>query len=268
MHARHFQAGHLQIENPLRFSDLVHTQASVLAHTEELFALDKLELARVEPFTWGFLVKPRLSHPYTEWADTLHVRRHLWMDSAERDRFATTVFLSHAFRTDSTNPFHRPLNSPRGACTALCLWYCAKEAAAYIRHEVIGPPLLNAYGPTDLFSITATEIVRDLALSEGALNSTVLPHYCQSELKGILLRIDRINVARVLDYFLIEEPVDDSIPTVFAMGGLVNLVYAAVPSEVRIAVCPEHCTSLAIDSLSRWLRGPKRGAKKETLLTT
>src|SRR5258708_3808301 len=94
MHAR-FYAGNLQIEEPFRLSDLIHTQNAVLARAEELCALDKLELGQVEPFAWGFALKPRLSQRFVDWAKNLCFARHLWMDSTELDRFATTLFLSH-----------------------------------------------------------------------------------------------------------------------------------------------------------------------------
>ena len=270
MQAR-FQVANLQIENPFRLSDLVNSRNAALVQTEEVIALDKLELSRVEPLAGGFLVRPRLSQRFVEWSKTLRVTHHLWMDSAELDPFATTALLSHAFRTDSgANPFHKNLDSPSGAWTALCLWHCVQEAAGYLRREVIGPQLLSAYGATDLFRIATARIIKDLALNEASLNSTALPHYCQTEWEGILLRLDWPNVARVLDYFNAEEPADVSIPTVITLGGLIDSVYAAVPSEVRIVICPQHCTPQAIDSLAFWLRGTKLAVTPENnhLLTT
>jgi hypothetical protein len=63
-----------------------------------------------------------------------------------------------------------------------------------------------------------------------------------------------------LDYFNVEEPSDGSVPTVITLGGLIKCVYTAGHSEVRIAICPEHCAPMAIGSLSRWMRGTKKEA--------
>jgi hypothetical protein len=261
MQAR-FPVGSHQIENPLRLSDLIHSQNATLARTEEVIARDRLEVSRVEPLAWGFEVNPRLSQPFVEWMQALRRTHHLWLDSAELDPFATTVILSHVFHTDSdANPFHKPLDSPLGAWAALCPWYWAVEAVAYLRREVLGPLLLAAYGADDLFRKTIREITADLALSEGSFNSVALPLYCQTEGGGIVLRLNRPNVARVLDYFNAEEPDDGSIPTVVTLGGLIDTVYAAGPSEVRLAICPAHCTPQAIDSLSCWLHSTKSTAK-------
>ena len=135
---------------------------------------------------------------------------------------------------------------------------------------MLGPLLLYTYGATDLCALTIREITKDLALSEGSLNSVALPHFCRGEGGEIFLRSDWPNVARISDYLDIEEPSDDSIPSVITLGGLIHCVYAAGPSEVRIAICPEHCAPMVIDDLSRWLRGTKSGdkARESNVLTT
>jgi hypothetical protein len=256
-----------EIESPIRPGDLIHSRTAALARAEEVLAIDRLELARVRPLFDGFLIQTRPSPRFTEWAKTLPVTRHLWLDSAEQDPFATTTLLSHEFRSDSdANPFHKHLDSPLGAWTIVCPWYRATEAVAYLRREVLGPPLLATYGASDLFSRTVAEIIKDLALSEGSFNSAARPQYCRAEGEEIIIRSDWSNAPRILDYFNVESSLDHTLPTVITVGGLIDIVWAEAQWEVRLAICPTHCTPRAIDTLSRWLRQTESTARSDNLL--
>jgi hypothetical protein len=264
-----FHPGRCQIEAPLRSSDLIHSQDATLARTEELLALDRIPLAKVELLSGIFLLRPTLSPCFFDWWKSLRSNRHHhWMDSAQLDAFGTQLFLSHAFIAETpTKPFHKPINSPLGAYAAVCSWRDAPRAAGYLRSECLGPILLSAYG-TDLFPITSSEITQRLALCEGSLNSSALPHYCRMEW-GILLRTDRDNVSRILEYFNFDQPTDCSIPAVAKLGGLTSSIYAFSPSEVRLALCPEHQKDLAVYDLGRWLRSfESPNPQKKELATT
>ncbi len=108
-------AGNLQIELPLRPGDLLHSRDAILARTEELIALDRISLSQVEPFSWGFLLKPPRSKRFLERYKNQATSHHLWLDLIEADHFGTHVLFSHEFIVEGpVNPFHRPINLPFG----------------------------------------------------------------------------------------------------------------------------------------------------------
>ena len=112
--------------------------------------------------------------------------------------------------------------------------------------------------------ITADQITQQLELGEGSLNSNALPHYCRMPW-GIMLRIDRAKVPRVLEYFNAGKPADPSVPTVVTLGGLIQSVYAfSLDQEsLRLALCPEGEQELAIHDLGHWLRSFSTPKKQE-----
>ncbi len=260
-------AGNLQIELPLRPSDLLHSRDAILVRTEELIALDRIPLEKVEALRWGYLLKPPRSKRFLERYQNHAASHHLWLDSIEADHFGTHVLFSHQFIVaNPVNPFHRSINLPFGTYVAVCSWRDVSQATAYLRQEHIGPALSSAYD-NDFFAITSGQITQALGLSEGSFNSLALPHYCPTQW-GTLLRIDRDHAQRVLDYFNVEQPADCSIPTIDNLGGGLAALYAFSPAEeaLRVAICSGQQEHLALHALGQWLRSfesPK--AKKNSL---
>ena len=258
-------AGNLQIELPLRPSDLLHSRDAILARTEELIALDRIPLEKVEALRWGFLLKPPRSKRFLERYQNQASSHHLWLEAIEADHLGTHVLFSHEFIvTSPLNPFHRPINLPFGSYAAVCSWRDVSRATACLRREHIGPALSSAYD-NDVFAITSGQITHALGLSEGSFNSLALPHYCPTQW-GTLLRIDRDHAQRVLDYFNVEQPADCSIPAIDNLGGGLAALYAFSPAEeaLRVAICSGQQEHLALHDLGQWLRSfesPK--AKKE-----
>ena len=260
-----FVSGHPQIGLPLRSGDLFHSRGAILARTEELIALERIPPEQVDALEWGFLLKTsacaqRLWERYKTKSS-----HHLWLDSVEADQFGTHIFFSHQFVvTPELNPFYRPLDLGYGAYTAVCSWREANEVATWLRKEHIAPRLLTAYG-ADLLTITSAQITLALRLSEGSFNSALLPHYCPTQW-GTLLRIDRTNLGRVLEYFNLEEPADCSIPVIDQLGGGLSILYALSPLEeaLRVAICSAELEHLALHDLGSWLRSIQSSkAKKE-----
>jgi hypothetical protein len=247
--------GNLEIELSLRPSDFLHSRDAILARTEEVIALDRIPFQKVEALRWGFLLTPPRSKRFLERYKNQATSHHLWLDSIEADHFGTQVLFSHEFIvTNPVNPFHRPINYPFGTYVAVCSWRDVSQATAYLRQEHIGPALSSAYD-NDFFAITSDQITQALGLSEGSFNSLALPHYCPTQW-GTLLRIDRDNAQRVLDYFNLESPAERSLPTIDKLGGGLAALYAFSPAEeaLRIAICSEEQEHLALHDLGNWLR--------------
>jgi hypothetical protein len=248
-------AGNLQVELPLRPGDLLHSRDAILARTEELIALDRIPLEKVDAFRWGFLLKPARSKRFLERYKNQASSHHLWLDSIQADHFGTHVLFSHQFIVANlANTFHRPINYPFGTYVAVCSWRDVSQVTAYLRQEHIGPALSSAYD-NDFFAITSVQTTQALGLSEGSFTSLALPHYCPTPW-GILLRIDRDSVGRILDYFNVDQPADYSIPTIDKLGAGLAALYAFSPNEeaLRVAICSEEQEHLALHDLGNWLR--------------
>jgi hypothetical protein len=261
-----------QIESPTRESDLPHSQDAVLTRTQEVLALARTPLSKVESINRGFFLEltTPLSLRFLRWWESLPLKEHhLWMDSAEIDLLGTQIFLSHELISrNPTNPFHRPIEKPFGCYAIVCSYRQAASAIAYLRREHLGPALLNAYG-TDLFSVASNQIIDALELTEGSFNSLALPHYCRTRW-GLVLRIDAPNVERVSGYFNVEHPADCSIPIVDDLGAMLSIVYAFSSGEeaLRVALCPRTNESSTVHELGQWLlrSDPESTKPKKTLL--
>ena len=138
---------------PLRPSDLIHTQGAILERTEEILALDRLDLRKVEPTHWGFIlrlsVSPRLGG---WWSAHRHKKKHLWLDSAELDQFGTHLLLS---RQVADKGF--------GTYAAVCSWRDVPAAAADMRLRCLGPILMKTYARS-IFRSTVDEIAQQFQL--------------------------------------------------------------------------------------------------------
>jgi hypothetical protein len=231
---------------PLRPSDLIHSRSAVLENTEKLIALDRLELDKVQSAAWGgFILQLSGSSRLEQWWSGLpDKKKHLWLDSAELDKFGTQLLLTRPI-TDSTSG---------DVYAALCTWWDAPKAAADLRIR-LGLALMEAQGSA-IFPATAQEIVGYFELPERPLNSTAIPCYCQLKW-GYLKRFSGPSIPAVLDYFNIAPPEDISLPILFTLGANLALVLAFSPGgeELRIGLCCQWHTGLAIDDLGAWLRG-------------
>jgi hypothetical protein len=148
-------------------------------------------------------------------------------------------------------------NANKSDCiyAAVCGWSDVQKAAADLRSRCLGPDLLKIHGPA-IFASTAQEIVGHFKLPERSLNSTAIPCCCRLTW-GYLQRFSQPNIPTVLDYFNIAQPEDISLPILFTLGANLAIVLAfssAGEEPLRIGLCCQWHTGLAIDDLGAWLR--------------
>jgi hypothetical protein len=231
---------------PLRPDDLIHSRSAVLENTEKLIALDRLELEKVQPAAWGGFILQLSGSSRLEqwWSGRPDKKKHLWLDSSELDEFGTQLLLTRLINDRTSG----------GIYAALCTWSDAPKAAADLRIRCLGPALIKAQGSA-IFPATAQEIAQQFKLAEQPLNSTAVPCYCRLKW-GYLKRFSGPSIPAVLDYFNIAQPQDISLPVLFTLGANLALVLAFSPSveELRIGLCCQWRTGLAIDNLGAWLR--------------
>src|SRR6516165_5476523 len=106
------------MQPPIRRDDLVHSQAALGARLEEFIARDKLNLTSIEPFPFGYVVRPSLSPRFRRWWETLTVTQRLWLDSSELDSLGSQLLIAR---------------DPLEICAALCFWQDFTLAANHLR---------------------------------------------------------------------------------------------------------------------------------------
>jgi hypothetical protein len=235
---------------PIRRDDLIYSQVALTQRLEEFRARDRrLDLQNIEPFPWGFLLRPSLSERFRVWWATQHVRQHLWLDVTELDPLGSLFLLSR-------NPF--------GACAALCSWQDFTVASSHLRLHCIGPILWDRH-KTLLLAHLIEELAQKFGLEQRPLNSCELPSYATTEW-GTLIQVQPDQA--LLDSLCLEPPVDPTLPILARLGGNLSSVLAFGPESVRIGLCWNGCEDPVILDLQDWLgafhKSQRHSLRKET----
>ena len=237
------------ISPPIRVDDLVNSRAAVTQRLEEFVFRDRIKLSDIEPFPWGFCLRPSLSSRFEQWWVTQNISRYLWIEATELDAFGTLALLSR----DRSCP-----------CTAICSWRDLALAADYLRLNRIGPVLWNTH-KTELLGVVLGEVTPKFNLQQRPLNSVGLPSYSNTEW-GVLIQLERDQASSLLEYFCLEPPSDWDLPILTKLGGNVSCVLAATSEVLRVGLCWNGCEEAVIRRTSRLVAlYPPIPARKELL---
>jgi hypothetical protein len=229
------------VSPPMRVDDLVNSRAALGQRLEEFIFRDRIELSNVEPFPWGFTLRPSLSSRFRQWWSAQNICRYLWIDVAELDPFGTLLLLSR---------------DPSCLCAALCSWRDLELAADHLRLNHIGRVLWNNHR-TELLGHVLGELTPKFSLHRRPLNSVGLPSYSDTEW-GILIQFERDQADRLLEYFCLELPPDWSLPILTKLGGNISCILAAGSEALRIGLCWNGCEEAVISDLQSWLRSARQ----------
>ncbi len=245
-----------ELSAPIRRGDLINSRQARLQRVEELVALDRLRLSNVEPFEWGFGLKLNGSERFLKWwVDQSPVEHLFLLEARELDRYGTYLVLSRQ-RAFTAQHAH----------AAICAWNDLPKAAEHLRTSYIGPRLWETYGAAAL-AFYASNIIAALQIPEQPLNSLESFSYSKSKW-GTLLRFDESNSQRALSYLCADEPLDPSAPVLINLGANVFAVFAWSPSSqepLRIGLCSQWTSDLALKDLGRWLKSLPRNRKETSL---
>jgi hypothetical protein len=237
---------------PIRRDDLIYGQAALIRRLEEFRARDRrLDLQNIEPFPWGFLLRPSASERFRAWWATQYICQHLWLDVAELDPLGSLFLFSR---------------DPFGACAALCSWQDFALASSHIRLNCIGPTLWDRH-KLSLLAHLLEELAQKFGLEQRPLNSCELPSYATTEW-GTLIQVQPDQVPHLLDYLCLEPPVDSTLPILVKLGGNLSSVLAFGLESVRIGLCWNGCEDPVILDLQDWLgsvhKSHRNSLRKET----
>jgi hypothetical protein len=233
------------ISPPMRVDDLINSRAALGQRLKEFSFLDRIELSNIEPFPWGFSLRPSLSPRFRQWWEKQEdITQHLWIDSAELDSFGSSCLLSR---------------DPFGICAAICSWRDLTVATDYLRQKCIGPALWNAY-KTSLLERVVDELARKFGLEQRPLNSNELPNYSDTKW-GPLVQFKGEQVPELLSYLCYEPPKDLSLPILVRLGGNVCCVLSFGPESTRGGLCFNGYEDPAIVDLQGWLRSAHKSQR-------
>jgi hypothetical protein len=226
------------MQPPIRRDDLVHSQAALGERLEELIARDKLSLTSIEPFPFGYVVRPSLSARFREWWETLTISQRFWLNSSELDSLGSQLLVSR---------------DPFGLCAALCFWQDFSLAANHLRIHHIGPALWEAY-KTSLLERIVAELTPKFGLVKRPLNSQETPNYADAKW-GVLVQLKCDQATELLeDYLCLPSPRDRSIPSLVKFGGNVSCALAFGPQLARLGLMFNGLEDPALLDLQEWLR--------------
>src|SRR5258708_1220954 len=248
----------MQLTAPVRPSDLINGQRAVLEWVEELDALGQLKTSDIDPFPEGYVLHLPASECINKWLfDRGPFTPHFLVESAKLDRFGSTLSLGRQTKTAQAQ-FYASITS----------WPNHLEMFPRLPTQYIGSSFSED-------SVTATEhfivaITEALQLSERPSNSRQLPNWCVTKW-GATLRVDPPNIARVIDYLLLERLLPGDEPFVTELGAKVFALIAGSPSAeepLRISISDQWSLDLATKDLIRWLRGFESEHKPTALISS
>jgi hypothetical protein len=220
---------------------------------EELRALDRFGLDKIEPFQSGFICRLNGSDRFCKWLKgRSDIQEHFLLKSVELDpRYADRlIFTGDVVLT------------PAGALAALVPWDEVQPAAEYLRIKSRQSTCRSPYGTIVLPSYVEA-ITGALKIPPRALNSTAIPAFCRTKW-GALLRIDPAGVERALAYLAIS-PLTDAVPLKIALGANCFAVAAfnslASDEPLQVGLCTNWDWDLALKDLRRWLKSTSQQKK-------
>jgi hypothetical protein len=226
------------MQPPIRRDDLVHSQAALRERLEECIARDKLSLANIEPFPFGFVFRPALSPRFRRWWETQAITQRFWLDSTELDPLGSQLLISR---------------EPFGSYAALCFWQDFTDTTNHLRVHHIGPALWEAH-KTLLLTRIVNELAQKFGLIKRPLNSQQLPSYADAKW-GILAQLKCPQAVELLEHYLcFPPPSDRSIPIHVKLGGNISCVLAFGAELARLGLCFNGLEDPALLDLQEWLR--------------
>jgi len=232
----------------MRVDDLVNSRAALGQRLEEFSFRDRIRLSNIEPFPWGFSLRPSLSSRFRQWWATQNLCRYLWIDAAELDSFGSLALLSR---------------DPFGVCAAICSWRDLAVAADYLRLNRIGPVLWNTH-KSGLLGRVLGELTHKFSLQQRPLNSVELPGYSNTEW-GILIQLKEDQASLLLEYLCLGSLTDLTLPILAKLGGNVSSVLAFGSEVVRVGLCWNSCEDPVIGDLQGWLRSVRQSQPGKAL---
>jgi hypothetical protein len=229
---------------------LLARKSRLRERAEELRALDRLSLDRIEPFQSGFVCRLNGSDQFSNWLRARSdIQDHFLLRSVELDcRCADQLIVTGDV-----------VLTPAGALAVIAPWDEFQLAAEYLRIHSRQSTCRSPYGTVVLPSYVE-DITAALKIPQRALNSTEIPACCAIKW-GTLLRIDHAGVERALAYLAINPPTD-STPITIALGAncfAVAALTTRVPEEpLQVGLCANWDVDLALKDLNRWLKSSRK----------
>jgi hypothetical protein len=238
------------ISPPMRVDDLVNSRAALGQRLEEFIFRDRIGLADIEPFPWGFSLRPSLSSRFCQWWAAQNIYRYLWIEAAELDSFGSLALLSR---------------DPFGVCAAICSWRDLAVASDYLRLERIGPVLWDTHR-TELLERVLGELTSKFNLQQRPLNSAELPSYSHTEW-GILIQLKGDQASPLLEYLCLGPLTDMTLPILAKLGGNVSSVLAFGSEALRVGLCWDSFEDTVIRELQGWLRSVRQSQPGKVVST-
>jgi hypothetical protein len=203
---------------------------------EELLALAKIPLARVNPFPQGYVL---CEVPLVEINDVWSVRNeraHLWTNSMEIDALGTTIQVS---------------KEPVGF-VAMSAWLDTQVASQKLCKDFIGEALWAKH-QSGLINVVVQQLVQKFGLVARSVNSQEIPSVAKLSW-GYLIQLPPNEWATLSDQIYLPALREFDLPIVHELGGHLITVLAIRPTDrVKLALCFNSMEREPIHEFQHWL---------------